>query len=258
MTLSMFDLTGRCAVVVGGSSGIGRAIAVGLAEAGANVVPSARRASEVEEVVNEIRTLGRRSIVCPSDVRDRASLQELHDRVLAEFGKVDILVNSAGMTKKTPTLEVSEEEWGTILDTNLNGTLRACQIFGRTMLERGYGRIINIASLASFVAFYEVAAYGASKSAVASLTRSLAVEWSAKGVGVNAIAPGIFPTELNGKILNGTGRGQELQMRTPAGRFGQVEELVGAAVFLASDAAAYVHGQVLAVDGGFLASGVNQ
>lgn len=258
MTLSMFDLTGRCAVVVGGSSGIGRAIAVGLAEAGANVVPSARRASEVEEVVNEIRTLGRRSIVCPSDVRDRASLQELHDRVLAEFGKVDILVNSAGMTKKTPTLEVSEEEWGTILDTNLNGTLRACQIFGRAMLERGYGRIINIASLASFVAFYEVAAYGASKSAVASLTRSLAVEWSARGVGVNAIAPGIFPTELNGKILNGTGRGQELQMRTPAGRFGQVEELVGAAVFLASDAAAYVHGQVLAVDGGFLASGVNQ
>jgi NAD(P)-dependent dehydrogenase (short-subunit alcohol dehydrogenase family) len=254
----MFDLTGRCAVVVGGSSGIGRAIALGLAEAGANVVPSARRASEIEEVADEIRALDRRSMVCPSDVRDRASLQNLHDCVIAEFGKVDILVNSAGMTKKTPTLDVGEEEWEAILDTNLNGTLRACQIFGRTMLERGYGRIVNIASLASFVAFYEVAAYGASKSAVASLTRSLAVEWSARGVGVNAIAPGIFPTELNARILNGTGRGQELQMRTPMQRFGHIHELVGAAVFLASDASAYVHGQVLAVDGGFLASGVNQ
>jgi NAD(P)-dependent dehydrogenase (short-subunit alcohol dehydrogenase family) len=255
---SIFDLKGKCAVVVGGSSGIGRAIAVGLAEAGADVVPSARRMSEVEVAAGEIRNLGRHSIACTSDVRDRASLQHLHDQVVAEFGKVDILVNSAGVTKKTPTLEVSEEEWETILDTNLNGTLRACQIFGRSMLERGHGRIINIASLASYVAFYEVAAYGASKAAVASLTRSLAVEWSARGVGVNAIAPGIFPTELNAKILNGTGRGQELQMRTPIQRFGQVNELVGAAVFLASDAAAYVHGQVLAVDGGFLASGVNQ
>lgn len=258
MKQSIFDLTGRCAVVVGGSSGIGRAIALGLAEAGADVVPSARRDNEVEGAVQEIRAHGRRSVACTSDVRDRASLQALHDRVLAEFGKVDILVNSAGMTKLTPTLEVSEEEWETILDTNLNGTLRACQIFGRTMLERGYGRIINIASLASFVAFYGVAAYGASKSAIASLTRSLAVEWSAKGVCVNAIAPGIFPTELNAKILNGTGRGKELQMRAPIARFGEVTELVGAAVFLASDAASYVHGQVLGVDGGFLASGVNQ
>lgn len=258
VTQSMFDLAGRCAVVVGGSSGIGRAIALGLAEAGADVVASARRATEVEEVASRIRAMGSRSMICPSDVRERASLQNLHDRVIAEFGKVDILVNAAGMTKKTPTLDVAEEEWETILDTNLNGTLRACQIFGRTMLQRGYGRIINIASLASFVAFYEVAAYGASKSAVASLTRSLAVEWSARGVAVNAIAPGIFPTELNAKILNGTARGQELQMRTPIQRFGDVKELVGAAVFLASDAAAYVHGQVLAVDGGFLASGVNQ
>jgi len=255
---SIFDLTGRCAVVVGGSSGIGRAIAIGLAEAGADVVPSSRRIDELEQVVRHIRSLGRRSLVCRSDVRDRASLEILCERVLAEFGHVDILVNSAGMTKKTPTLEVTEEEWGDILDTNLNGTLRACQIFGREMLKRGYGRIINIASLASFVAFYEVAAYGASKAAVASLTRSLAVEWSARGVAVNAIAPGVFPTELNAAILQGSGRGQELQMRTPIGRFGQVNELVGAAVFLASDAAAYIHGQVLAVDGGFLASGVNQ
>lgn len=254
----MFELNGRSAVVVGGSSGIGQAIALGLAQAGADVVPSARREAEVQQTVEKIRALGRKSLVCTSDVRDRSSLQALHDRAIAEFGKVDILVNAAGVTQLTPTLDVSEEEWSRILDTNLNGTLRACRIFGQSMLARGYGRIINIASLASCVAFYGVAAYGASKSAVASLTRSLAVEWAAKGVCVNAIAPGIFPTELNANILNGTGRGKELLMRTPIGRFGQVEELIGAAIFLASDAASYVHGQLLAVDGGFLASGVNQ
>lgn len=258
MSNQMFDLTGRCAVVVGGSSGIGQAIALGLAKAGADVVPTARREEEVQKTVEKITALNRKSLACVSDVRDRASLQTLHDRVIAEFGKVDILVNAAGVTQKTPTLEVAEEEWERILDTNLNGTLRSCQIFGESMLSRGYGRIINIASLASYVAFYGVAAYGASKSAVASLTRSLAVEWAAKGICVNAIAPGIFPTELNAKILDGTGRGKELLMRTPIGRFGRVEELVGAAVFLASEAASYVHGQLLAVDGGFLASGVNQ
>jgi len=144
------------------------------------------------------------------------------------------------------------------MNTNVTGTLRACQLFGRAMLERGYGRIINIASLTTFVAFHEVAAYGASKAAVAALTKSLAVEWGASGVVVNAIAPGVFKTPLNQALLEGTDRGRELLLRTPMHRFGQLEELVGAAIFLASDAAGFVNGHILAVDGGFLASGVNQ
>jgi len=252
------DLTSRTAVVIGGTSGIGRALAKGLAEAGANVVPSSRHLDQVESAAAEIRDLGRRSLAVPCDVAERASLQALHDAVCAEFGVVDILVNCAGITKRVPVLEVSESDWNRILEINLNGTLRACQIFGRKMIERRQGRIINIASLSSFVAFHEVAAYGASKSAVASLTKSLAIEWAPYGVCVNALVPGLFRTKLNTALLDGTPRGQELLMRTPMRRFGQVEELVGAAVFLASEAARFVTGQLLVVDGGFLASGVNQ
>jgi len=168
------------------------------------------------------------------------------------------LVNCAGRTRRTPTLEVSEQEWQEILETNLTGTLRACQVFGRPMLERGYGRIINIASLSSFVALFEVAAYGASKAGVAALTKSLAIEWGPRGVNVNAIAPGVFRTPLNSQLLDGTERGREFLVRTPLRRFGKLEELQGACVFLASEAASFVNGEILAVDGGFLASGVNQ
>jgi NAD(P)-dependent dehydrogenase (short-subunit alcohol dehydrogenase family) len=258
MNYSALELNGKVAVVIGGTSGIGRAIAHGLADAGADVVPTSRRAEQVEVVATEIEGRGRRSIRVTSDVSDRNSLKEVLDQAVKAFGKVDILVNSAGRTKRAPTLDFSEDDWNDIMETNLTGTLRACQVFGRHMLEREYGRIINIASLSTFVALHEVAAYCASKAAVASLTKSLAVEWSPRGVCVNAIAPGVFRTSLNQKLLDESERGREFLLRTPMKRFGKVEELAGAAIFLASDAASFVNGEILTVDGGFLASGVNQ
>jgi NAD(P)-dependent dehydrogenase (short-subunit alcohol dehydrogenase family) len=233
-------------------------LAHGLAEAGADVVPTSRRAGQVEAAAQEIEQRGRRTLRMVSDVADRASLENLLSETLAAFGRVDILVNCAGRTKRAPTLDFSEQDWDDIIATNLTGTLRACQVFGRAMLARNYGRIINIASLSTFVALYEVAAYSASKAAVASLTKSLALEWGPRGVNVNAIAPGVFRTPLNQKLLDETLRGQEFLTRTPLRRFGKVEELAGAAVFLASDAASFVNGEILVVDGGFLASGVNQ
>jgi NAD(P)-dependent dehydrogenase (short-subunit alcohol dehydrogenase family) len=252
------SLEGRVAVVIGGTTGIGRALALGLAQAGADVVASARGAASLEAIALDIEKLGRRTLRMASDVTDRGSLEALRDAVLARLGRVDILVNCAGRTQRKPTLEVTEADWNTILDTNLTGTLRGCQVFGRAMIERGYGRIINIASIASFAALFEVAAYAASKAAVASLTQQLAIEWGPKGVCVNAIAPGVFRTALNRELLDSTARGQEFLLRNPMRRFGQVEELAGAAIFLASESASFVNGEVLVVDGGFLASGVNQ
>ena len=243
--------------MIGGTSGIGRALALGLAQAGADVAASSRSRKMVEATADEIEALGVASLRVSSDVCDRDSLKTLRDSALARFGTIDMLINSAGVTRRVPTLDMDDELWNHILDVNLTGTLRACQIFGEEMLRRRFGRIINIASLSSFVAFQEVAAYGASKAAVASLTRSLAVEWSHLGVTVNAIAPGIFPTLLNSKIIDSP-RGQELLVRTPMGRFGETSELVTTAIYLASRETSFTTGQIITVDGGMMASGVNQ
>jgi NAD(P)-dependent dehydrogenase (short-subunit alcohol dehydrogenase family) len=251
------NLTDRVVVVIGATSGIGRALAVGLAQHGADVVPTGRRRQGVEDACREIEAAGVRTLCQTADVRNRQSLDELRDAVLERFGRVDILVNAAGYTFKHPTATLGADQWSHLIDTNLSGALRACQSFYGALRESGRGRIINIASLGSFLAFHEVAAYCAAKAGLLSLTRSLACEWAHDGISVNAIAPGVFPSELNREIVLDTPRGREILMRTPMKRFGRLEELVGIAVLLASDGASFLTGQCIAVDGGYLASGVN-
>jgi NAD(P)-dependent dehydrogenase (short-subunit alcohol dehydrogenase family) len=253
----LFGLQGRVAVVVGGTSGIGRVLALGLADAGADVVATGRRKDLIGDVASAIESRGRRSLRQACDVEDVASLESLREACLAEFGHIDILIAAAGRTKRVASVDMTDADWNAIIDTNLNGVFRTCRVFAPPMLRQKSGRIITIGSLSSFVGLHEVAAYTASKAGVAGLTKALAVEWASSGVNVNAIAPGLFRTDLNKALLDSP-RGQEFLIRTPMKRFGQLEELVGAAVFLASPASAFVTGHVLAVDGGFLASGVNQ
>jgi NAD(P)-dependent dehydrogenase (short-subunit alcohol dehydrogenase family) len=257
MSLEFFNLSERVAVVMGGTSGIGRAIALGLAEAGADVISTGRRSVLVNEVGDEIEKLGRKTLRVPVDASSRESIDALRDAALQEFGRVDILLNSAGQNFRKPSHAVTEDEWNGIMDINVTGIFRACQSFYEPLVQSARGRIINIASLTSYVGFFEITPYAASKSAVLGLTRNLAIEWAPKGINVNAIAPGVFRTDLNAGLLDGTDRGRELLIRTPMKRFGNVSELVGVAILLASDASSFITGQCIAVDGGFLASGVN-
>ncbi len=251
-----FSLKNKVAVVLGGTSGIGQAIARGFARAGATTIASSRDRERVQAEAAEIESLGVKTLRITSDVQDRASLQNLCDEAVLAFGQVDILVVTSGALKKMPTVDVPDEDWNRIVDTNLNGTFRANQIFGRQMIKQQRGSIINTGSLTSFVSFGEVTAYAASKGGVLMLTRQLGCEWAGHNVRVNAIAPGVFRTPLNSKVLDLPERSAAIAARTPMGRVGNVEELVGAAIFLASDAASYVTAQVIAVDGGFLAKGI--
>ncbi len=256
MAYKGLSLEGKRALVFGGTSGLGKSIALGLAEAGADVVPVSRRAEEVSRAAAEIRALGRRALELTADVTRREEIQRVIDKVRAEMGRIDILVNSAGTTKRVPSLELAEEDWNRIIDVNLKGTWNACQLVGRVMKEQMYGRIINIASIGAFQSLNEAVAYCASKGAVAMLTRCLGAEWVKYNITVNAIAPGVFETPLNRALIHEPQRKASIMAHTPMKRFGTLEEIQGAAIYLASDSASFVTAEILAVDGGFLAQGI--
>ena len=253
---SMFSLKDKVAVVIGGTSGIGKAIAMGYVKAGATVISSSRGQDKVDATAAELEALGSRTLRMTSDVHDRASLDALCKATVDTFGRVDILVVTSGALFKAPSAEMSEEDFCRVVDANLNGSFRANQIFGRQMIAQGGGVIIDTCSLTSFVSFGEVTPYAASKAGVLMLIKSLACEWAKYNIRVNGIAPGVFRTSLNSKALDTPGRSESIIAHTPMGKIGNVDDLAGTAIYLASDASSFVTGQIIAVDGGFLAKGI--
>jgi NAD(P)-dependent dehydrogenase (short-subunit alcohol dehydrogenase family) len=256
MSYKGLSLEGKRALVFGGTSGLGKAIALGFAEAGADVVPVSRRAEEVQKTASEIRALGKRSLELTADVTRRDDIQRVIDRMVKEFGRIDILVNSAGTTKRSPSLDTPDEDWQRIMNVNLNGTWYGCQMVGRVMKDQKYGRIINISSIGGFLSLYEATAYATSKGAVVMLTRCLGTEWVKYNITVNAIAPGVFETPLNRHLVNEPTRKASIMSHTPMKRFGELEEIKGAAIYLDSDSASFVTGQTVCVDGGFMVQGI--
>lgn len=253
--MDLFSLEGKAALVTGGGSGLGQAIAIGLSSAGAAVAVSGREAAKLSATVDAISKAGGKAVAVTMDILDSDSVNEAVSRTVEEFGKIDILVNSAGVHLKKETLEVSDEEWSRVIETNLTGSFRVCRAVGTQMRVQGSGKIINIASLGSFVALKDAAAYTSSKAGVVLLTKNLAVELAPYNIQVNAIAPGVFRTALNSKVLVGE-RLERILANTPMRRLGVPEELAGTAVYLSSRASDFVTGAVIPVDGGFLSWGI--
>ncbi len=254
MTFSkLFSLRGKVAIVTGASRGIGKAIAAGFAEAGADLALVARSESKLIEVQQALQSIGAKAEIFPYDLRQTDGIPDWVAQVVEACGRIDILVNNAGTTHRADAIDFPEERWDEVITLNLKSVWLLCQNVGRGMVERGSGKIINIASLLSFSGGIRASAYAASKGGVAQLTKALANEWASKGVNVNAIAPGYIDTELSAGVIADPVRSAQLMERLPAGRFGTPDDLVGAAIFLASEAAEYIHGHILTVDGGWMA-----
>ena len=248
---TIFDLTGKVAIVTGANTGIGQAIALSLAAAGADIAAVGR--TPAEETVEKVRALGRKAQIVSADLSSIEPVQRVVDETIAKLGGLDILINNAGIIRRADSVDFTEEDWDAVIDTNLKSTFFLAQAAGRHMLAQGSGKIVNIASLLSFQGGIRVPSYTASKSGVAGLTKLLANEWAAKGINVNAIAPGYIATNNTAALQADETRNRQIQERIPAGRWGDASDIGGAAVFLASPAANYIHGHVLAVDGGWLA-----